>query len=102
MNTWYYYGATLIIYILEVLLAIYISDVGIVFQISAAISGSSVQFIWPGYFFLHSEKKYGTKSDWEERKFVRVMAWLYLIAGICLLFTLLGGTVFNIIRNSQE
>ena len=64
MNRKYYIGGTVFIYILEMLLAIFVTDLGLVFQFGAALAGSSVQFIWPGYFFLHAERKYGTTVDW--------------------------------------
>jgi hypothetical protein len=99
MNKTYYYLATIAIYIFEIILATVVKDLGIVFQFAAAISGSSIQFIWPGYFFLHAERKFGTQSDWDSRKGIRVMAWAYVIAGLILLVSLLGGTIFNIIKN---
>ena len=100
MKKSYYYGGTIFVYALEVLLAIFINDVGVVFQFGAALAGSSVQFIWPGYFFLHAERKYGSSIGWSDRKFTRFFAWIYVIIGICLLFSLLGGTIYNIVRNS--
>ena len=99
MKKTYYFGATITIYCLEILLATLVKDLGIVFQFAAAISGSSIQFIWPGYFFLHSERKFGTQNDWNSRKTTRIMAWAYVIAGLILLVSLLIGTVYNIIKN---
>lgn len=102
MNKVYYYGGTMIVYAIEIVLAILVNDVGVIFQFGAALAGSSVQFIWPGYFFLHSERKFGTVHDWDKRKGMRFMAWCYVLTGIGLFFSLLGGTIYNIIRNSQE
>lgn len=42
MRRSYYYGGTVFVYALEVLLAIFINDVGVVFQFGAALAGSSV------------------------------------------------------------
>lgn len=42
MNRVYYYGGTLIVYIIPLILAIIVTDVGIIFQFGAALSGSSV------------------------------------------------------------
>ncbi len=42
MNRKYYIGATILVYIVELLVAIIVSDVGIVFQFGAALAGSSV------------------------------------------------------------
>lgn len=63
MNKYYYYGGTLLIYILEVIGAAFIRDLGVIFSFGAAISGSAVQFILPGYFYLHAEYKFGTITD---------------------------------------
>ena len=102
MNINYYYGGTILIYIIEIALAIFIEDIGVVFQFGAAISGTSVQFIWPGYFYLHAERVYSNPGDRETRKWTRFLAWAYMITGICLFFGLLGGTFYNIAINSQE
>ena len=102
MNQTYNWVSTVIVYLIEMVVAVAVTDIGIIFQFGAALSGSSAQFIWPGYFFLHAEYKYGSRLDWKLRRFPRIMAWFYLLSGLCLLFGLLGGTVYNIIKNSEE
>ena len=102
MNQTYNKVATVVIYIIEMLVAIAVTDIGIIFQFGAALAGSSAQFIWPGYFFIHAEYKYGSRSDWKSRIFTRTMALFYFFSGVCLLFGLLGGTFYNIFKNSEE
>ncbi len=64
MNEYYNKVATILIYFIEMIVAIAVTDIGIIFQFGAALSGSSAQFIWPGYFFIHAEYKYGSRSNW--------------------------------------
>ena len=96
MNKYYYYGGTLLIYFLPMGIAMLVTDVGVVFQFGAALSGSSLQFIWPGYFYIHAERKYTLGRG----LFTRVMAYIYLVLGVILFFALLGGTIYNIIEDS--
>jgi hypothetical protein len=102
MNRFYYIGGTIIVYLIEIILAIIVSDVGVIFQFGAALAGSSVQFIWPGWFFLHAEKKYGDEEEKKRNKMTRFFAWVYIITGLGLFVSLLSGTIYNIIMNSKQ
>lgn len=101
MNRFYYIGGTIFVYLLEILLAVFILDVGVVFQFGAALSGSSVQFIWPGYFYLHASKKYGDEETRKGHKLTRFIAWIYVGVGLGLFVSLLSGTIYNIVMNSK-
>lgn len=98
MNRYYYYGGTLLIYFIQMGIAMLVTDVGVVFQFGAALSGSSLQFIWPGFFYLHAERKYNSPGS----TVTRIAAYIYVILGIGLFFALLGGTIYNIIVDSDS
>ena len=98
MNKYYYYGGTILIYFLPMAIAMLVTDVGVVFQFGAALSGSSLQFIWPGYFYLHAERKFTNGQG----LFTRIMAYIYLSLGVLLFFGLLGGTIYNIVVNGGQ
>lgn len=102
MNKLLFYGGTLLIYGGEVLAASLIKDLGVVFTIGAAVAGSSCQFIFPGYFYLHAELKFGAKINRRSRIIHIVMATIFIIVGFCLLFGLLAGAIINIIEGPEN
>eukprot|EP00347_Sterkiella_histriomuscorum_P010970 403374242 len=102
MNTYYYHFGTLIIFILQVIGAAFIKDIGIIFQIGAAIAGSSCQFIIPGLFYILAETKFGAKAQRSERKLSICLAYLNVIVGLIFLISLLVGTFINIVADSEE
>lgn len=59
MNRYLNYGSTLLIYVICAVGGIFISDLGIIFELISAITLSNLNFIWPGVFYLKSEKRYG-------------------------------------------
>jgi amino acid permease len=59
MKNSYYYIATTLIYVLSIIGAIFVDEVGVIFEFVGAISSSSISFIIPGYFFIATEKIYG-------------------------------------------
>jgi hypothetical protein len=57
-----YIIGTLILYLFVVFGSIFIRDLGMIFEIIAAISLTVINFIWPGSFYLIAEHKYGRKK----------------------------------------
>ena len=98
MNKFYYYGGTLILYILSVVGAVIIKDLGLIFTIFAAFSGSGVSFVFPGFFYVFSEKYYAPLEGRESRKIHIVFAWFYIIVGIIFFIVLLVQGIYNIIE----
>lgn len=62
--------------------AIYILDIGLIFEFVSAISVSALAFLFPGGFWLVSMHKFGTDIDKRENKKDRYTAWFFVIAGI--------------------
>ena len=58
MKNSYYYGGTLFVYLVTIVMGLSISNMGLIFEIVAALTKSSINFIWPGMFYLMAEKKF--------------------------------------------
>jgi len=63
MNTYYYYIFTVLVYLIAITGAILIDDLGIVFTVSASVTGACVQFLFPSYFYLHAESVYAEPEE---------------------------------------
>ena len=53
-----YYGCTALIYLICVIPGLFVTDLGIVFNLITALTLSFLNFIWPGGFYLLAEKRY--------------------------------------------
>jgi hypothetical protein len=63
MNPYIYYGVVGTIYVVCVCAGLYISNLGIVFELSSAFILSFLSFFWPAWLYLLAEKKYGSFED---------------------------------------
>ena len=71
------YGiATLSLYAVIIVGAILIQDISTIFDFAAAISISALAFVFPGWFYLKAESKFG-KPDTQ----YRCLAWTFLAIG---------------------
>lgn len=86
-NTVYYIN-TIGLYTLELIAAIYINDVTIIFGFFAGISESLINFFIPAAFYLISCKVGGKKTN----PILAVLCYLYFVIGSCL-------TVFSLYHN---
>lgn len=62
MNHCVYISVTLSVFIFQIVGAIVIGDIGVLFEFVSAIAYSNLSFIFPGLFFLLAERKYGLSS----------------------------------------
>ena len=52
MNIYVYVIASTLVHIAPVVISMFASNLGVVFELIAAITKSSINFIWPGLFYL--------------------------------------------------
>jgi hypothetical protein len=60
---------------------IFVNDLGIIFELLAALTITQIGFIWPGVFFLIADKRYGT-GDLRNRYWSRFNAKIQIALGI--------------------
>ena len=60
MNYCIYLTVTLMLFWSEVIAALIVSDIGIIFEFVSAFSISAIAFVFPGYFYLSAELKFAT------------------------------------------
>lgn len=63
MNYVVYFSATTILYIVEILGAIFISDIGLIFEFISAVALSNLAFIFPGLFYFLAERKFSSNFE---------------------------------------
>jgi hypothetical protein len=56
MKPRYYYGATLILFALELVGSLLVEDIGSIFEVVGSFANSMLTFIWPGLFYILAEK----------------------------------------------
>ena len=78
MDSILYYGASIALYSLEILMAVLIPSVGVIFNFVSAFSISSLAYIFPGLFYILCENKFGNNPN----KCRRFMAFFYIVFGI--------------------
>lgn len=71
MPTLNYIMVTLLIFILQITGGIFINDLGLIFEFLAAFSISSLNFIFPGAFFLLAERRFATTFKKSQNTWVR-------------------------------
>lgn len=82
-----YFIATCVLYFTEIIGAILIVDIGLIFEFISAISISSLAFIFPGVFYIIAERKFATTHQKLEKKRTRYAAYFFTIFGIaCMIF----------------
>jgi hypothetical protein len=76
MNPYIYYGVILTIYAACVCTGLFVSNLGVVFELISAFTLSFLGFFWPASLYLLAEKKYGNIEDSEKRQIHRIHAWI--------------------------
>ena len=100
MNKIYYYTFTIVIYVIAIVGAIFIDDLGIVFTVSASVTGACVQYLFPSYFYLHAESLFAEPEERARNKKHRILAWFYVFIGFASFFGLMGSALWDIISPS--
>lgn len=87
-----YYSQTIGLFMLQMLLAILIDDITIIFGFFAAISESSINFILPGLFYIISHKVAHKRPN----IFASIGSYVFLVIGIFLFFAANVNNYFKI------
>lgn len=102
MKPVYYYGGTLLIYVVEMIGGIFISDIGVLFELSGAFASTALTFFYPALFYLISERKFATMTEKKMNKLVKASAYLYLFLGVFVFVLLMTGNVINLIKKGKS
>ena len=96
MKGLYYFGGTFSLYILEVLLALVIDDIGILFEFVSAFSVCALTFILPGVLYIIADNNYGSYYHDDSRYKKRKYSWFFIIFGCCAFCILVARNILNI------
>jgi Mn2+/Fe2+ NRAMP family transporter len=93
MKSLYYYGATIIYFIIILFGACYITSVSKIFNFVSAIAINCLSFLFPSTFYFMAKKKYEVKNEnyWE------ISAYLNAILGIAAVIIGLYNSIEEII-----
>ena len=80
-----YFIATTSLYVFEMIGAILITDIGLIFEFVSAIAMSVLSFILPGLFFVYAERKWSSVHQKEEHKKTRAWAYFFIVFGIIMM-----------------
>ena len=78
-----YLVTTLALYFGQIIGAITVDDIGLIFEFISAISVSCLAFIFPGLFYLMAEKKFATEQQKDENTYMRYESWAFVVLGLC-------------------
>ena len=103
MNIYVYIAGTLFVYCGAATIAVFVEDLGPVFEIFAAVSKTSINFIWPGLFYLVAAKRYGDHTtNHFGRKVDRAVAIILIGAGVCVFSLVLTTNLIDIVNKSKQ
>ena len=102
MDNRIYYGATIALYIFEVLGAIVITDVGVIFEFVSAIAVSAVAFTLPGIFYLKAESKFASEEYKLAHKARKCGACSFIVLGILVLIFCLSKSIMDAVNPSSS
>lgn len=92
MNSWVYFTGTLVLYFLCLMGGLFIKNLGVVFEIIAALTMSNINFICPGYFFLLACRRFikeeGQDSFFKHKVISLVQIFLGLSMFILVVYTI--------------
>jgi hypothetical protein len=77
-----YFIATTTLYIMQMIGAILIIDIGLIFEFVSAIAMSILCFIFPGVLFIQAERKWASIYQKQDNKKARCWAYFYIVFGL--------------------
>ena len=95
MNYVLYLVITLVLFSLEMLLAVLIDDISTVFEFASAFAVTFLAFWFPSMYYLMSEKKYGTAENASSLN--HCTAIIFIFIGVFNFLVGMSAAVINII-----
>ena len=95
-----YMSTTILLYIIEIIAALLIDDIGLIFEWLSAFAISCIAFIWPGVFYLLAERKYSSTAQIEQNKGWRLTAYAFVVIGLFNFVFFMTANVLEIIEDS--
>ena len=97
MNPMIYYLVTISLYAIEVLLAILINNIGMVFGFIATFAGTGLSYFLPSMFVIMGFKKFGEAKFLKENHVWVTVSWINFIAGVFFFFMFLANNVLGLV-----
>lgn len=97
-----YFLSTVILYGAELIFAIIINDIGLIFEFISALAISSIAFIFPGVFYLMAEAKFASSLTALQNKRIRMQAYGFVILGILAFIFQITANIVEIIEDLEH
>ena len=95
MNPLIYYIGTTLIYGVCLVGGLFVTDLGLVFDLISAFTLSFLCFMWPGLFYIVAESRYGDKMTRDSRKIHRIHAYFQIVLGVINVIIPLTSTIIK-------
>jgi len=100
MKTFYYVLASMTYYVAIVLGAIFILDIGTIFDFVGAIAISAIAFLFPAFLFIMAVKKYKVPVEGTIATNIK-LAYAFMLIGILVAALGIFSTIYSIINASD-
>ena len=97
MNPLIYYSVTIGLYSLEVLLAILINNIAMVFGFIATFAGTGLSFFIPSLLVIIGFKKFADAKFMQENKIWVTIAWINFCAGVFFFILFLINNILGLV-----
>ena len=97
-----YLAVSIILFLLEVLGAALIDDIGLIFEFVSAVSISCLSFIFPGALYILSERKYASSFYKLQSTKMRIKAWALVVLGIFSFIFFMTANITEILQEMEH
>ena len=102
MNPLIYFSVTILLYIVEITLAILLDDIGQIFGFIGTFAGCGLQFFIPSMFVIIGMNTFGTEEFNSQNKIWKTSAYINFAVGVVLFFVFLANNVLGIVYAESE
>ena len=96
MKPLYYYIATILCWMLILVMSIAIKSVTIIFDFASAFAITAIAFVFPAMFYLKAVKRFGPSTDGSNYKYA---CYIYYFLGACNCVLGCTSTILNIMTS---